>query len=243
MLYRLCGRTAALLRTKTGNDQNGDPELFQDEASRCQSRTRISPFHNTMIWSQSRTSAEHPGPDQSWRKPEDGHEETLYNRALCREQWRKTTAVSNTKAAPSPTENYLKDPFTFTTASRKIAGEGAFSRKNMVWLLIAEMFCQLRCESMIIRKSLNCRNSRSVVTGLKERKWEREGENERKKATKKGRRKTNMGIKMDVIGVSWWVKASGGWTRTSPVRLLLRTLVDVIPHLFLLVSCRLSTIN
>lgn len=38
----MCGRTAAPLRTKTGNDRTADPRLFQDEASRCRSPTRTS---------------------------------------------------------------------------------------------------------------------------------------------------------------------------------------------------------
>lgn len=53
-VLRLCGRTAALLRTKTGSDRNGDPELFQDEVARCSNPTRISPFF-TRQWSGAKT--------------------------------------------------------------------------------------------------------------------------------------------------------------------------------------------
>lgn len=101
-----------------------------------------------------------------------------YITALCWEQWRKTAAVSNTKAAPAPTEYYLKDPFTFTTESIKTTRDGAFYKENMVWLLIAEMLCLLRCESKICWRSLNCKKSGRVVARFKERK------NERRKATK-----------------------------------------------------------
>lgn len=152
------------------------PELFQDEDSRCSSRTRISPLHKTTISSQNRTNAgfkqdaERPESDQTWRKPEHRPEETLCNRTLCREDRRKTNAVSNTKTASAPTEYYLKDPFTFKSV--KVTGDGAFSVS-----LTAEMFCLLGCESMIGRKRQNCRMSRSrVVGGLKERKWGRRKE-------------------------------------------------------------------
>lgn len=185
VLCRLCGKTAALLRTKTGNDQNGDPELFRDEASRC---SRISPFHKTMISSQNRTSAEHPGSDQSWRKPEDGPEETLHNSTLQRTM-EENSRCEQHKSCSCSHWVYLKDPFTLTTESIKTTRDGAFSRENIRWLQTAEMFCLLRCESRIFRKCLNCQKSGRVVTRLKERKWERkkEWEEEGNKKRKKGR--------------------------------------------------------
>lgn len=115
VLFRLCGRIADLFRTKTGNDQNGDPELFQDEASCCSNRTWIpqdndlKPKIRAVLNILDHISPEENMKDRPW--------EILHNRALCREEWKKTTAVRNTKAASAPTECYLKDPFTFITAS------------------------------------------------------------------------------------------------------------------------------
>lgn len=110
------------------------PSYFRTKSPAALIEQTISTFSQKS--SLNRRSTEHPWSDRSWKKPEDQPEETLHNRALCRVEWRKTVTVSNTKAAPAPTEYYLKDPLTFTTASTKITRSCAFTRENILWLPI-----------------------------------------------------------------------------------------------------------
>lgn len=140
VLYRLCGRTAALFRTNTGNDQNCDPWVIlgwslpllelkknftfpqdSDLEPALNILDLISPEGNLTMDLRSRYITELSAENNGGKQP----------------LW----ATQKLLLLP------LKDPFTFRVASIKIAREGAFSRGNMVELLTAEVFCLMRCEN------------------------------------------------------------------------------------------------
>lgn len=129
VVFGLCGRTAALLRTKTGNDQNGDPRVI--------SGWSLPLFESNKNFTFAQDNDLEPKRRAGLNildriSPEGNLVMDLRRRYITQRSAKNNggkTAARNTKAAPAPTERYLKDPF---TSVKIITRDGAFSRENIV---------------------------------------------------------------------------------------------------------------
>lgn len=181
VLCRLCGRTAAPLRTKTGNDQNGDPSYFREKLPAARAKQEFHLY--------ARQYDPEPNRNPRWTSwIQSGLKETsLHNGALCGEQWRIKPRESLLLLVTWRTHSHLQQ-----RAERGVQME---CFKERIWFDCSEQkcFCFMRCESRIVGKSLNCRKSRSVMTRWREKEvrarrgmWGRRQQEKRK--TEKWRR-------------------------------------------------------
>lgn len=153
----------------SAQDKNGKwskwwPELFQEEASRCSSQARISPLRKT-IWSGAKSKPalnilDPIGPEGNLTMDP----RTRYITELSAENnGGKKPRESLLLLVTWRTHSHLQQ-----RAEREVQME-CFQER--IWFDCSEQkcFCFMRCESRIVRKSLNCRKSRSVMTRWKEK--------------------------------------------------------------------------